>query len=384
MNIKKTKLLLYLPHHIKSYGIGYAANSLAMGMSNGDMESDIFSIRSDYKRHSSRVIQAYKSDIFYKLSLKIFGQKKLILKTEKKFKRIIKNYDVSYLWPGCSLETYQYLKKIGKIIVVENINCHQQTSREILDQEAENLKVKTFHSITDEKIEDENAKLALADFIFSPSPQVTKSLIRVGIDSKKIIESSYGLETKDFLVNSPLRNNDRSFTALFVGSVIPRKGIHLLLDYWKEARIDNGLLKVIGKIDSSAREIVDKYHDDPSIQFISFTNDLQSHYQSADLFMMPSLEEGSPLVTYLAIGAGLPCLVSPMAGDGVIRHGYDGYVIPPHDKNDWVKTLQKIASQPELRATLSNSVFKHAENFLWPVVAQKRTLALLNRLKGVK
>jgi glycosyltransferase involved in cell wall biosynthesis len=201
------------------------------------------------------------------------------------------------------------------------------------------------------------------------------------VDESKIIETSYGLDKADLITVDAI-SFDRekiSFTALFVGSVIPRKGIHLLLDYWKTAGVD-GKLKVIGKIEPESESIVDAYRNDASIEFVSFTNDLASHYKNADVFIMPSLEEGSPLVTYLAIGAGLPCLVSPMAGDGVIRNNIDGYLFPAHDKNAWVAAIQKLAKDKSLRTQFALSSRERAENFLWPKVAQRRAAELLNKL----
>lgn len=374
------KILTYLPQHLKSYGIGYAATYLALGMNISNVESEIFSMRSDLVIHSDKIKQAFNSGFVYKLATKLLDYKCLSAITESQFRKLLHNYDIAYLWPACSIDSYHYAKKKGKIVVMESINCHQAVARSILDAEAKILGLSGIHLITDQSIQDENEKLSLTDYIFSPSPQVTQSFLKMGIDAQKIIESSYGLDQGDLLtdINCSDKSN-QTFTALFVGSVIPRKGIHLLLDYWTSAKV-NGRLKVIGKVDESAQSIVDLYKDEPSIEFISFTNDLTSHYRSADLFMMPSLEEGSPLVTYLAVGAGLPCLVSPMAGDGVVRNNIDGFIIPPHDKSAWVAALQKMAADPKLRIEFSESVKTNAENFLWPAVARRRINELCNRL----
>ena len=349
-------------------------------MNDENVVSDMFSIHSEMANQSPHVKQAINSKITYKLTAKFIGNQWVTRYTENKFRRLVKQYDVAYLWPGCSLETYRYLKAIGKKIIIENINCHQGISKKILDTEAKSLGLRNIHLITDESIADEDQKLMLADYVFSPSPQVTMSLLEMNVPKNKIVESSYGLDESDlFEISHNNSKSQDSFKAIFVGSVIPRKGIHLLLDYWTAAKV-KGQLKVIGKVDESAQSIVDLYKDDPSIEFISFTNDLTSHYRSADLFMMPSLEEGSPLVTYLAAGAGLPCLVSPMAGDGVVRDNVDGYVVPPHDKEAWIEALQKLARSNELRLEFSKSVRSHAEHFLWPVVARRRIDELRNRL----
>ena len=48
------------------------------------------------------------------------------------------------------------------------------------------------------------------------------------------------------------------------------------------------------------------------------------------------MKEGSPLVTYMAFGAGLPLLVSPIGGGGVATNGEDAVVIDPHDEVAWI------------------------------------------------
>ena len=48
---------------------------------------------------------------------------------------------------------------------------------------------------------------------------------------------------------------------------------------------------------------------------------------SADVFVFPSLFEGSAVVTYEALAAGLPSVVTPSAGS-VVRDGVEGFIVP--------------------------------------------------------
>jgi len=379
--MRKTKILSYRPSYIRKYGIGYAATALTIGMNNRNVESDIFSIQSEYAYESPHVKQAF-IKWAYKLLVKLLSAETLAHIANKIFINKMSRYDMAYLWPGCSIDVFKQLKQNNKLIIIECVNCHQQVAKDILDKESILLGGVQTHTISNTDIEEETAKLQLADFVFSPSPQVTASLRKMQVDEHKIIETSYGLNKSDLIDIQKLPSSEDekpSLTALFVGSVIPRKGIHLLLDYWKTSGVE-GKLKIIGKIEPVAEEIVNRYRDEISIEFIPFTNDLASHYKNADVFIMPSLEEGSPLVTYLAIGAGLPCLISPMAGEGVVRHNIDGYILPAHDKNSWVAAIQKLANDKFLRKKLAFSSRKRAEAFLWPEVAQRRVAELLNKL----
>jgi len=99
-------------------------------------------------------------------------------------------------------------------------------------------------------------------------------------------------------------------------------------------------------------------------------------YRSADVFVFPSLEEGSPLVVYEALGAGLPVLLSPMAAGDVVRDGVEGFVLDPLDQEAWVEALRTLAKDPDLRARMGRRARERAAGYTWDKVGRRR-LALL-------
>jgi glycosyltransferase involved in cell wall biosynthesis len=363
---------------LPSYGIGFAAWSITKGMNASDIEAYILSKKNESGAVTEYDLETVSNRYIYILLLKL--SPKLLQKLiEFKFKRLIKKFDLVYFWPGCPIELIQYAKDLKKTVIIENINCHQSEAKKILDDESTKLGGIKTHSITKADIDGENIRLALADFVFSPSSLVTSSLIKAGVQHEKIINGSYGLTQSQQIFSSRKNISDKPFTALFVGRGIVRKGLHLLLEYWDEANID-GQLQIIGALSPEIETLTKKYTSD-SVKFIPFSDDVTPYYHSADVFLLPSLEEGSPLVTYLALGAGLPCLVSPMAGDGLIRDGKDGYVIEPHDKINWVEKLRKLFKDRELRQEMALSAYERSDYFLWDRVAQRRADNLLDKLK---
>jgi glycosyltransferase involved in cell wall biosynthesis len=377
--VLKKKIISYRPSHIKKFGIGYAMTRLTLAMNNDFFEADVFSITSEFKGENSHV-KCFLSNLAFRLLSKIFSEQSLIDYVHRQFLKKASGYDVAYLWPGAPLVLFKKLKQQGKVIIVDAVNSHERSAKDILDKEAKSLGDIVVHSITEAKVTDESEKLKLADFIFSPSPEVTNSLRKNNVLTSKIIDTSYGLEKHELVSIEQLDNKTSSeFTVLFVGSVIARKGIHLLLEYWVESGV-KGCLKVIGKIDPNIEHIINKYKTFNSIQFISFTDDLSTHYQSADVFVLPSLEEGSPLVTYMAIGAGLPCIVSPMGGGGIVRNGLEGFVINSHEKSEWVKALNLLSNNTELRKKMAYASRKRAESYTWDLVGSQRSDALKRKI----
>jgi len=63
----------------------------------------------------------------------------------------------------------------------------------------------------------------------------------------------------------------------------------------------------------------EEYKNNKTIKFIGFTKNLKYYYEMSDVFVFPSLEEGSSLATSEAMAAGLPSIVTfnigPIARD---------------------------------------------------------------------
>jgi glycosyltransferase involved in cell wall biosynthesis len=375
---QKNRILTLHPGHIPNYGIGHAAYAISHSLSNKNFETLILSSSID-KTLISKYQKALIPQPLKKVSYSLFSEKTIKKATEAFFLKHLRHGDIAYLWPGCSYELFQEVKKRGNLLLMESINCHQKTCQTILDLESTKLNLTNTHNINDENILDENSKLKLSDFVFSPNPIVSQSLLENGVSTTKIIDSSYGLNSHQKLTKTDTKTSQK-VTAIFVGRVGMRKGIHLLLDYWLSANID-GTLKIIGNIEPSIEKIILPYRNSPNIEFIEFASNLDDHYSNADFFILPSLEEGSPLVTYLALGAALPSILSPMAGTGVITDNRQGFIIDPHNKEEWVAAIKKIATVKELREKQGKAAYELSDYFIWEKVGQRRADALINKIE---
>lgn len=371
------KISAFYPNYFADYGLCHACYYLLKGMqaeghdiklkgiasqsfSNAGFYSDIFP-----KRTKSIVYKILSNDNVMRLAEFIF----LI--------SLKKDVDVVYLWPAVSLKTYQKIKNKGYKIIYEGVNTHEAHSKAILDAEYNALKLPISPSISAEKVVDESAKLALADYVYSCSPIMTASMLSNGVPQSKILQTSYGLSPTAILdVPSRFDKVNDQPTFIFVGTISVRKGVHLLLKYWAKANL-NAKLKLVGTIEDVLNPLVSSYLSDTRIEHIPFTLDLASIYKAADVLILPSLEEGSPLVTYLALGASLPVIVSPMGGGGVIVDGEDGFVIDPHDESKWVESMRQLAESAELRQQLSANSKQKAATYVWDTVGKRRLNALI-------
>jgi glycosyltransferase involved in cell wall biosynthesis len=110
-----------------------------------------------------------------------------------------------------------------------------------------------------------------------------------------------------------------------------RKGVRYLLDAWEYGRLEREAeLVLAGPLDEAGRLLL-REHRYP----YTWAGQLPKHevhrvFASADVFAFPTLCEGSALVVYEAMAAGLPVVTTFNAGS-VVRHGIDGYVLQTRD-----------------------------------------------------
>ena len=89
---------------------------------------------------------------------------------------------------------------------------------------------------------------------------------------------------------------------------------------------------------------------------------MPAQYAWADVFLLPTLCEGSATVCYEALAAGLPVITTPNAGS-VVRDGLDGFIVPIRDPEAIAEKLEILARDRELLWWMSNNARDRAREF---------------------
>ncbi len=374
------KIKSYYPNYFFDTGIAGAAYHFIKGMQSPENDISLMGIASEKSFQD-----AFYSDAIprwaKKLAYKILPEKVLLNIAESLFIHSLKDSDFAYLWPGVKLDTYRKLKNKGYKIIHECVNTHEANSKLILDEAYAKLKLPATHGIDAQTIAVELEKLALSDYIYTCSPIMSDLLLKIGVPKQKILQSSYGLGTSAIVDGrySCHQDSQEKLTFLFVGSISVRKGAHLLLDYWAKANLNANLI-LVGTIEPALKTLVAQYVGQHNVTHVSYTLDLASIYKEADVFILPSLEEGSPLVTYMAMGAGIPMLLTPMSAGGVVTNDIEGLIIEPYDVENWINSMRKIAEDAQLRERFAAASKLKAPNYLWGVVAKQRLDSLIKAI----
>lgn len=370
----------FFPVHFSNSGIGYCAIEIIEAMEANGVAGSIMATASN-PDFNYRFYQDAIPSILNPFIYRLLTQNARNRIAEWRFLRSLDTQEFVQFWSSeVSLSLYEKIRERGHRIIIEQVNTSKVFRKEILDAEYARLGLTSKDSESAQAITNEITTFEQASFVYSCSPAVKKSLNVAGVPDEKLIHTSYGLREGDILPPKSLedRYTHKEFTAIFVGSIGVRKGAHLLVKYWCESKI-KGKLKLVGNIDEEIKPILKPYLERDDIEHVPFVKDLRDIYREADVFVLPTLEEGSPLVTYLALGAGLPSIVSPMGSGGLIDDGVEGTVIEPHDADGWMQALQQLSKDSELRMQLGQNAYKKAPSYLWSEVGRRRAQALLSR-----
>lgn len=287
--------------------------------------------------------------------------------------------DIAWLWPSVSLETHEAVHARGNPIVLEGINTRMARAKDVLDAAYDAIDAPPAHGITDERVAEEEAKIACAETIFAPSHGVEEALEGSPLEDR-FIASSYGVDTAQTLPEPDRGPQPDTVTFLFCGYLCVRKGGHHLLDIWPRMPA-NARLRIVGRIEPLIAERYGDLLNSERVEPVGFTRDVAPHYAQADVFVFPSLEEGDPLVTYEAALHSLPVVASrPGAGRIGAQTGC-ARIIEPQDSESFLETMLELHRDRELRLHLGRQIRTHLEPYDWNRVAERR-LADLERWRG--
>jgi glycosyltransferase involved in cell wall biosynthesis len=85
---------------------------------------------------------------------------------------------------------------------------------------------------------------------------------------------------------------------------------------------------------------------------------------AADVFVFPSLFEGSAVVTYEALASGLPSVVTPQAGS-VVRDGIEGLLVAAGEIDGLAERLERLGKDRSLRREMGAAARARAIDFDW-------------------
>ncbi|MCX7840158.1 MAG: glycosyltransferase family 4 protein [Anaerolineae bacterium] len=263
-------------------------------------------------------------------------------------------------WNGMCLHSLQRARTRGMLTIVERASTHPATQTRLMREEYARWNVPLkFPTWNYARMLQEFAQ---ADYITVPSPFARETMLAAGIPAYKLIEIPFGVVLTRFVPTDSTRA--RPFRAMFAGTVSINKGVPYLLDAWRRLQWRDAELWIVGALAPDFVLIRARWNDLLNVRFIPHTNELARLMQQCDVFVFPSIQEGSALVTYEAMAAGLPLVTTPNAGS-VARDGEEGFIVPIRDVDALCDRLERLRGDDALRARMSRAARVRVESFTW-------------------
>ena len=205
----------------------------------------------------------------------------------------------------------------------------------------------------------ESAEWAAADLIVCGSEWVKDGVVACGGEKARCVVVPYGLDT---MANAfaPKRREPGRLRVLTVGAIGLRKGSPYVLEAAERlaGRAEFRMVGPIQILSGAESRLRKKVH----VTGIVPRSEIASHFEWADVFLLPSLCEGSATSTYEAMAHGLPVVCTPQTGS-VVRDGVDGFIVPARDPAAIAEKIETLAADSSLLASMSAGARQHSSGF---------------------
>jgi glycosyltransferase involved in cell wall biosynthesis len=283
--------------------------------------------------------------------------------------------DGVYVFNTAGLEILEAARRSGRRGVVEQTIAPLRILTELLQTEqqehpewAENLGPDPCREELCRREEDE---WRLADTVLCGSPFVRDAIAQCGGPVERCVVVPYGVDHQFRIAPRP--DHGGPLRVLTVGGIGLRKGAPYVLAAARALR-DRAVFRMVGAIETTERaakllsDVLELVGPVPR-------SAVAQHYAWADVFLLPSLCEGSATVVYEALAASLPVICTANTGS-VVRHAIEGMIVPVRDSEAIIEALGRLADSRELLRSMASNAQRRSISFDFACYGRRLTEAL--------
>lgn len=171
---------------------------------------------------------------------------------------------------------------------------------------------------------------------------------------------------------------------LFVGSGLHRKGLHHLLEAWRNAGLQHSKLTLVCR--SIDQQIRTNFSFGDGVELLSAVSQkqLESLFSEADVFVLPSLVEGFGYVYLEALARGCFCLGTPNTGLPDVAAESSALLVPAADPFALMKALRSLEEQAFTQGFDRQAIAASVRAWTWSRFRQDVVASTQERLLGVR
>lgn len=193
-----------------------------------------------------------------------------------------------------------------------------------------------------------------------------------------------GVDVERFRPPESCSSGGNVMRVLINAQLIERKGIHHLLaacaaltpDRRQRLRLE---VCGTGPMEQELKRMVEAAGLSRQVHFAGLVayEHIPARLRAADVFALPSRQEGMPLALLEAMASGLPVLASPVGAiPDVVEDGVHGFLVQHGDRPGLAHALTRFIDEPELCRPMGIAAREAAERWSWDHIwAQYEALA---------
>jgi len=377
----RLRVLYSFPLRIGAGRICYAAWEQVRGLTEAGADVTLFPASVARPLPASVVIRPTLARGRFRIPYRILGRENAFrlhdFLVAKRLERAASSFDIVHTWPSGARRTLEMANRLGVPTVLERPNSHTELAYEVVGAECKRLGISlppgSEHAYNSAVLRHEEREFALAGHLLCPSDFVEQSFLDRGCSPDKILRHTYGFDQKRFYPDQ--RRNHDNITMLFAGYAAVRKGLHIALEAWVKSPVSkSGTFMIAGDILPSYREKLHPWLAHPSVQVLGYRTDIPDLMRSSDLFVLPSFEEGLPLVCLEAMASGSVPLVSTACTELCV-HEKNALVHVPGDVQALTEHISLIGRDRSLLGSLRAEAIDSSRGRTWDYAGRQLVAA---------
>jgi glycosyltransferase involved in cell wall biosynthesis len=279
---------------------------------------------------------------------------------------------------GAGLVSYSYygfdaIKAYRGAAMLFQVHPHPATVRRLLSEElaahpdcAASLTQEWELALPQRDYDHLIAETRMARCYLAASSFTRTTLIEQGASPDNITVIPYGVDLDHFHpLPRPQASRKARLNLLFVGRINQRKGVKYLLEALRLFDKQDVHLTICGRVVDDL-EIFRPFGSQIDIRPSVSSRELVAAYQSADLFVFPSVAEGFGQVLLESLASGLPILsTTHTAAPDLIEDGVQGFVVEPRRPDLLAQRIHWALTHRRELAAMSIAARQRAEQFTW-------------------
>jgi glycosyltransferase involved in cell wall biosynthesis len=293
----------------------------------------------------------------------------------QRLKRLVGEIDIVHAWPLGSLRTLKTAERLGIPAVLERPNAHTRFAYEVVRNECEKLGIvlppNHEHAYKPHVLAKEEEEYNAAFRLLCPSDFVIQTFLDEGFSREKLTRDQYGYDENVYHPGEQKRGDQRGLIMLFVGGCAPRKGLHYALKAWlRSPACRKGKFIIAGAFVPGYAEKLSSMLAHPSIEVLGHRSDVPELMRKSDVLVLPSIEEGSALVTSEARASGCVLVVSDAAG-AICTHMENALVHRAGDVDQLTEHLTLLDANQSFLEKLRDASLSTVGEITWKAAGRK-------------